>query len=332
MRRILCFFIVVALALSVGTNKTSANSDSFTVEDLMKVAYKYEGVPYIFGGGTVDGFDCSGYTKYVFNEVGISLPHKAEKQYDLGTSIKKADLKLGDLVFFSDTYKEGISHVGIYTGNNSFISATRSGGVRVDSLDYPYWKEKYTGAKRLFESEIYREYTDVKKQHFAYRAVGVLSSKGIISGYGDSTFRPDISITRGQAAAIVNRVLKNTPPANLNSFKDVSEGYTFAKDIAAIKKMNIINGFSDGTFRPNETMTRGQMAFIIERTFQLNKLDIDFKFTYSDPIPNYSLYNTINKMYAIDLTGGFRTDTYRPDDNTTRADFSAALYSGLNVK
>lgn len=112
------------------------------------IARQYEGSPYRWGGTSPKGFDCSGFTLYVFQRVGISLPHSASDQASMGTHVDKGDLKPGDLVFFH-TYGNGISHVGIYLGNGNFISATNE-GVAIDSVNDPYyWGPRYIGARRL---------------------------------------------------------------------------------------------------------------------------------------------------------------------------------------
>lgn len=113
-------------------------------------ALKFIGVPYVFGGTSTSGFDCSGYVQHVFAMLGMSIPRTADAQYDAGHKIV-GGMKPGDLVFFQ-TYAPGASHVGIYLGHNKFVSASSSQGVSISSLNDPYWHARYIGAKRLIAS------------------------------------------------------------------------------------------------------------------------------------------------------------------------------------
>lgn len=115
---------------------------------VIQTALTFSGVPYSFGGTSPDGFDCSGFTRYVFRSYGINLPRAADEQFEVGSSVSINRLQPGDLVFFS-TYAEGASHVGIYLGNRQFISATSSRGIAVTSLDSSYWGPRYLGARRV---------------------------------------------------------------------------------------------------------------------------------------------------------------------------------------
>ncbi|UOF88903.1 NlpC/P60 family protein [Fodinisporobacter ferrooxydans] len=115
---------------------------------IIQIAKGLEGTPYAWGGTSPSGFDCSGFTKYVFSQIGIDLPRTSEDQYNNGTSIDKSALKPGDLVFFN-TYGSGASHVGIYLGGGNFIHAA-SEKVQIDSIDNPYyWQSRYVGAKSV---------------------------------------------------------------------------------------------------------------------------------------------------------------------------------------
>ena len=110
-------------------------------------ALRFLGVPYVFGGTTSGGFDCSGYVQHVFAMVGLHIPRTADAQYYSGSKIA-GQMIPGDLVFFQ-TYEPGPSHVGIYLGNGRFAHASSSHGVMVSSLGDSYWSARYIGAKRL---------------------------------------------------------------------------------------------------------------------------------------------------------------------------------------
>ena len=145
-----------------------------------------------------------------FEILGLTYQEPHLSQYNVGIKVSKANLKPGDLVFFKKTYnKAGITHVGIYTGNNEFISATSSKGIKIDSLNSTYWGPKYYGATRVLEDKHEKLY-DVSTSSPSYTAILTLSNRGIISGYPDGAFRPEANITRAEAAAIINRVLKKT--------------------------------------------------------------------------------------------------------------------------
>lgn len=115
---------------------------------LIATARQYIGVPYVFGGTTPAGFDCSGFLQYVFKQNGLTIPRLADEQYKLGKSVKKSELRAGDLVFFT-TYEPGASHCGIYIGDGQFMHASSSRGIRIDRLDNVYWAPRYYGGKHI---------------------------------------------------------------------------------------------------------------------------------------------------------------------------------------
>ncbi|MGC1381990.1 MAG: C40 family peptidase [Candidatus Baltobacteraceae bacterium] len=115
-------------------------------QQLTHSALHFLGVPYVFGGTTSSGFDCSGFVQHVFAMLGIEVPRTADAQYDVGRPAVGGP-RPGDLVFF-DTYG-GVSHVGIYLGRGQFVHASSSRGVMVSRLSESYWASRYVGAKRL---------------------------------------------------------------------------------------------------------------------------------------------------------------------------------------
>lgn len=119
--------------------------------DIVNTAKKYLGVPYIFGGSSTSGFDCSGFTQFVYRQFGISIPRTSTAQASAGTQISRANLQPGDLVIFSDTYKSGPSHTGIYLGGNQFIHSSSSGkGVIISSLGTAYYNSRFSYGRRVY--------------------------------------------------------------------------------------------------------------------------------------------------------------------------------------
>ncbi|KMJ55285.1 hypothetical protein AB685_28050 [Bacillus sp. LL01] len=139
---------VVASASTSSRSSSSSASSSSSVNSssLVSFARSLTGTPYRFGGTTTSGFDCSGFTQYVFRNQGVSIPRTAAQQWSAGRSVSNP--QVGDLVFF-ETYKSGPSHNGIYIGNNQFIHAGSSTGVTVSSMSNTYWAPRYLGAKRV---------------------------------------------------------------------------------------------------------------------------------------------------------------------------------------
>jgi len=120
-----------------------------------QVIDKTIGTKYVSGGVSTNGFDCSGFTMYVFDKIGIDLPHQSGSQYQMGTAVSRSDLRAGDLLFFNTSGK-GVSHVGIYVGDGKFAHASSSRGVTISNLSDSYYVNRYVGAKRIMSSTTYK--------------------------------------------------------------------------------------------------------------------------------------------------------------------------------
>jgi cell wall-associated NlpC family hydrolase len=147
---------IVPSPVSVASTDTSATTAAAPAPDIVTsappsqyggvvgIAMQYLGVPYVYGGSSPSGFDCSGFTMYVYGQMGVSLPHYTVAQYGMGTPVGRDQLEPGDLVFF-----DGLGHVGLYIGNNEFIHAPHTGDVvKISSLT-GWYASTYVGARRL---------------------------------------------------------------------------------------------------------------------------------------------------------------------------------------
>lgn len=144
MRKLVVSLFIAGL-LSMGAGAAYAEENPA----LSNVVSDLYGTPYKSTGTSKKGFDCSGFTRYVFDALGVDLPHSSAAQYELGTSVNRNDLQPGDLVFFQ-TNGHSISHVGIYIGDGTFVHSETGKGVTNTKLNDPYyWSKRYVGAKRL---------------------------------------------------------------------------------------------------------------------------------------------------------------------------------------
>lgn len=340
MKKRIIQMMIAVLLFSVAPFMTTQASAS-TGNEIVNYAKSLSGIAYKYGGSTPSGFDCSGFTSYVYKKVGVTLPRTAASQYGQGTAVSKSNLQPGDLVFFNN-FGAGISHVGIYVGNSNFISATSSKGIATVSINDPYyWGKYYVGAKRVVKEEtttvaskpasvpMSDVYSDVPLAHPALNAILALSQDGVINGYKNSTFKPENSITRGQTAAMLNRVL-NLNANNPVQFTDVAKSNDFADDIAAMNEVGILKGYSNGKFGIYETLTRAQLAAIVDRAFELQeKADAQVRAAsvYKDVPSSHWAHDSILALKSIDQTKVFQTSNFNISEDASRAEFSAAIFS-----
>jgi cell wall-associated NlpC family hydrolase len=136
----------VAAPVSDDGGSTSTYVPPAKYGGVVAIAMQYLGVPYVWGGASPSGFDCSGLVMYVYAQVGVSLPHNAAMQYNtVGVFVSRDQLQPGDLVFF-----DGLGHMGMYIGGGQFIHAPHTGDVvKISSLNDSWYSSKYVGAKRV---------------------------------------------------------------------------------------------------------------------------------------------------------------------------------------
>ncbi|AJY73911.1 C40 family peptidase [Paenibacillus beijingensis] len=138
-----------ATMLFAGAGNAFANES-----ELNETVNEVVGTPYKWGGTTVQGFDCSGFIRYVFNQFETKLPRTSRSQAKVGMKVEKEELRPGDLVFFN-TNGIGISHAGIYIGEGKFAHSSSSKGVSISKLSDSYYKKRYVTARRIVTGEHY---------------------------------------------------------------------------------------------------------------------------------------------------------------------------------
>ena len=125
-------------------SRTSGNSNT-----IRAAASRYLNIRYMLGGTGAGGIDCSGFTRAVLQQLGVSLPRTARAQYGVGNTVSRGNLQSGDLVFFN-TMGRGVSHVGVYLGNGQFANANSyNGRTMIEAMTTTYWATRYVGARRV---------------------------------------------------------------------------------------------------------------------------------------------------------------------------------------
>ena len=267
----------------------SMTTEAATSTQITQEASKYIGVKYVYGGTTVNGFDCSGYTQYVYKQLGLSIPRTSLSQWETGTAISKANLNVGDLVFFNTTGRVA-SHVGIYIGNDQFIHAGSSTGVTIASMNSSYWAPKFDGGRRVADISA-SQLGEVKSAEIDFT---VYASRG------------EVALKLATELGL-NVSDKNSP------FPDVPSNSKYAGAVTALYKLGVFTGDNNGRFNPNAPLTREQMAKILVETFDLKSKGVKYNFT--DVQSNAWSYNYIQNLASNEVTYGIGNNKYGPDRN-----------------
>lgn len=261
------------------------NAEAATASDLSATATKYLGTPYVYGGTTTSGFDCSGYTSKVFGDLGIKLNRTSGSQYEQGTAVAKSDLQVGDLVFFNTSGSGSISHVGIYIGDNKMIHSQTGKGVSYSNVDDPYyWGPRYVGAKRV--ATLDSEQAQVEK----------------VAEVKDSAIDFSVYASRAEVAVQIAKALNLDTSNNETGFVDVKPTYEHAGAIAAVTKLGIFQGDANGKFNPASPITRAQIAKVLVVAFNIENQGESIKFT--DVPENHWATEYISILASNGITSG----------------------------
>ena len=171
--------------------------------------------------------------------------------------------------------------------------------------------------------------SDLTQSHEFYDEITYLMDREVLRGYPDGTMRPDRGVTRAEAAIMIGRLKEFDETPRDTGFSDVPSSHKASGFIAAAKEAQLIEGYPDGTFRPEHTITRAEMAFILSRLFIVPfRADVSFTDISSD----MQVYEPVQKILAANITIGYPDKTFRPHVNVTRGQFSAFLSRGLEPK
>ncbi|MCM3636526.1 S8 family serine peptidase [Sporosarcina luteola] len=176
------------------------------------------------------------------------------------------------------------------------------------------------------EKKIYKMpspvFTDMNNSQRFAGSIGFLTYKGQLKGFPGGTIRPYENITRAEAAAIIGRALGYPEKATAVAFKDVSPTSFAGGYIQALKEEKILSGFKDGTFKPEQKVTRGEMAILISNAFKLKSDNVN---RFTDSHPSMASYSAVNALVSAKITNGYTDGTFKPNDQMSRADFAVFL-------
>ncbi|WLR50544.1 NlpC/P60 family protein [Bacillus tianshenii] len=292
-----------------------ASAEENPVEDIISNSKKYMGVPYVFGGTTPNGFDCSGYIRHVYNESGISLPRTTSQQYNVGQAVAKEDLQKGDIVFF-ETYKSGPSHSGIYLGDGKFIHASSTKGVTISSINNPYyWQPRYIGARQVVQQV--KGVADTKieynENHWAYEIVESLRGLGVVDG---NNFNPEEKLQEGQAVKMLKQSLKQN-------------GFSNAQAAAKLKNSKIIDNTA---YTSKDDVTREKAAMMLVQTLLADEeRQSDKQLTFVDFDTSHRGYAEVAVAIEQQLITGYADGSFKPHDKIKQSEFAVLVHRALNL-
>lgn len=302
------------------TPKDSA--EAATASEVTATAKQYIGIPYVYGGTTTRGFDCSGFTSRVFSDLGVKLNRTSGSQYGQGATVAKANLQAGDLLFFN-TSGRGVSHVAIYIGSGKMIHSQTGKGVSISNLNDPYyWGSRYIGAKRVAKLDSAEVAVAVKKTTTVEKVATVAKAE-VKQATIDFTVYASRSEVAKQLAAALNLDTSNTN----TGFADVKSTDANAGAIATVANAGIFSG-DNGKFNPASPITRGQLAKVLVLAFDLEKGDkvVDFK----DIDDNHPSAEYISILASQEITIGKGNGVYGSSDKVTLKQLDAFIDRSKN--
>lgn len=172
-------------------------------------------------------------------------------------------------------------------------------------------------------------FKDIKSSHDYYDILHQMRDKGIITGYDDNTFRPDVKISRQHAAVLIKRTKVFNTVVPLKAYKDVPSNHPYYDAIMEMQQTGLIEADSNGNFNPSKDLTRGEMALLLANVFNLSAKD---KHPFTDVSNSSKMGQAIAALYEAEITTGYNESEFRPNEPLSRAHYAVFLYRALNYQ
>jgi hypothetical protein len=316
-------------------NKSTVNSFSpikvmesvidFSAGEEHSLAIKSDGTLWAWGRNNLFQLGTTNI-EYSYSPIAVSIPYANIVSISMLTLPTKTSYIIGE------TFEIAGAKLSLNLSDNSSLTTMITSSM-VSGFD-AYASEfgpqtitvTYDVYTTTFQAYLVR-FSDVPYGHRNYAHINALVELGIINGYSDSTFRPNNTLTRAQAAIMIVRAAGISTDGVSSSFTDVPPTHAAYKFISAAYQAGIINGYSDGTFKPNANVTRAQIAIMVQRAFNVQASGIVMSFT--DVPEGYAPKKFIETLASQKIVNGYSDGTFRPLNNVTRAQFSTMIYNAI---
>jgi alpha-tubulin suppressor-like RCC1 family protein len=263
---------------------------------------------------------------YSYSPIAVSIPYANIVSISMLTLPTKTSYIIGE------TFEVAGAKLSLNLSDNSSLTTTITSSMvsGFDAYASEFGPQTITVTYDVYTTtfQVYLvRFSDVPYGHRNYAHINALVVLGIINGYSDSTFRPNNTLTRAQAAIMIVRAAGISTEGVSSSFTDVPPTHAAYKFISAAYQAGIINGYSDGTFRPNANVTRAQIAIMVQRAFNVQASETIITFT--DVPEGYAPKKFIETLASQKIVNGYSDGTFKPLNNVTRAQFSTMIYNAI---
>ncbi|RZT21532.1 S8 family peptidase [Fictibacillus sp. BK138] len=227
----------------------------------------------------------------------------------------------------------GSSIVGfnVYRDGKKVVNLTKSKKIKEQLKPGFYLYEVTAVNENGIESEkaaimakVYQQFPDFTATQWYAKYVYDLNARNALGGYPDGNFYPDKQITRGEAASMIGRVLKLDGTPRYTLFPDVKSSYFASGYIASMTQKSLISGYPDGKFKPSQTISRGEVIALLDRSFKL-KTDLEKSKAFHDLSSNYFAFEAIKRYSSISIANGYEDGSFRPFNPVTRSEMAVLL-------